>query len=187
MEVINEFKMHGYPIPGRIIDITNAANTICPRYDGVYRVEFEQGYITYFKRSDLLDKPFLFDDIQMCTDHINVYKELIENEGKSFYHPDTKIISSVTPEGKYMIMVSMPRMITRCCRGEKLIPFPFDKFEDKKSRLFSLGEEDFFHRDVNHEFNYGLAEDGELYFIDINLFHEVPSPLVTNIKHADPT
>jgi hypothetical protein len=147
-------------------------------YPGVYEVIHRDGNQSFMKDSSLITKPFAFPDEETAVKHLNVYSRLSSSDEK-FYNKRSFFALQKGDDG-YGIVACMPALVVLDTmeRTASLVA----AFNDKCSAFFSRWPMGLFHDDVAREFNYGLAEDGEIYYLDLHLFESIPSPLVDDAR-----
>lgn len=140
-------------------------------YRNIYEAVHRDGSRSFVKSSTQISNPFTFDDKETAAKHMDVYKALT---GEKLY--DSRSFFALEKNGKgYGVVASMPAVTL--VSGKNRTGLLAERFNEKWSTIFSRWPLGFFHEDVAHEFNYGLAEDGEFYYFDLNLFESIPSPL----------
>ena len=171
---------NGLRIPSRKIDRVNIVydhGELFP-YNGIFEIELKNGDTLYAKRSSEISKPFMFVDEESADAHLDVYKAYRDME---FYSPETEL--NVTENRKYGVFditMVLPAYHTKKNYKRRLTNFPESLFQSQKDKILMIAEGKFFNMDTMADYNYGY--DGKnLYYIDMHLFKEVPSPLLEDL------
>ncbi len=177
-ELLSSIGRSGYILSPPANNVINASDRHVS-YGGVYRVIQKNGDVKYIKSSLELsgsERRFSFEDEETAKNHIDVYRKFAEI---GFYHPESffDIIQSGNEIG---VMCAMPELATRNGIKKRIKEFPTEEFNKTWSGFFNEWPLGYFHGDVTVSTNYGISDEGNIHYFDLNLFECIPSPLVSD-------